>query len=81
MAVELVGMRPGTEIELSREHVVTAFPTKHTVPSLGFVVWERRKKLKPEYQVLEGDQIPRYSPLRPGGEPRSADAVGLLCGR
>jgi ribonuclease Z len=57
MAVELVGMRPGSEIELSREHLVTAFPTKHTVPSLGYVVWERRKKLKPEYQGLEGDQI------------------------
>ena len=57
MAVELVGMSPGKEIELSREHVVTAFPTKHTVPSLGYVVWERRKKLKPEYQGLDGDQI------------------------
>src|SRR5579863_1750367 len=57
MAVELVGMRPGDEVELSREHVVTAFPTKHTVPSLGFLVWDRRKKLKPEYQGLTGDQI------------------------
>ena len=57
MAVELVGVRAGQEIELSREHVVTAFATKHTVPSLGYVVWERRKKLKPEYQGLNGDQI------------------------
>jgi ribonuclease Z len=57
MAVELVGMHDGKEIELSREHVVTAFATKHTVPSLGYVVWERRKKLKPEYQGLSGDQI------------------------
>jgi ribonuclease Z len=57
MAVELVGMRAGKEIELSREHVVTAFATKHTVPSLGYVVWDRRKKLKPEYQGLNGDQI------------------------
>jgi len=57
MAVELVGMHDGKEIELSREHVVTAFATKHTVPSLGYVVWERRKKLKPEYQGMTGDQI------------------------
>ncbi len=57
MAVELVGMHDGKEIELSREHIVTAFATKHTVPSLGYVVWERRKKLKPEYQGLSGDQI------------------------
>jgi ribonuclease Z len=57
MMVNLIGVRNGSEIELSREHVVTAFATKHTVPSLGFLVWERRRKLKPEYQGLEGDQI------------------------
>ncbi len=48
---------PGDEIELSRELIVSACATKHTVPSLGFVVWERRKKLKSEYQDLRGDQI------------------------
>src|SRR6476620_11179547 len=49
MVCNLVGMKPGDEIELSREHVATAFATRHTVPSLGFVIWDRRKKLKPEY--------------------------------
>src|SRR6059036_3359384 len=34
--------RPGDEIELSREHVVTVSATRHTVPSLGFIVWDRR---------------------------------------
>jgi ribonuclease Z len=57
MAVELIGVRPGDDIQLSREQVVTAFPTKHTVPSLGYVVWDRRRKLKPEFQGLSGDQI------------------------
>lgn len=57
MMVNLIGVRNGSEIELSREHVVTAFATKHTVPSLGFLVWERRRKLKPEFQGLEGDRI------------------------
>jgi ribonuclease Z len=27
------------------------------VPSLGFVVWERRRKLRPEYRELTGPQI------------------------
>ena len=49
--------RPGDEIELSREHVVTVSATRHTVPSLGFVVWDRRRKLKPEFHGLPGDQI------------------------
>ncbi len=48
---------PGDEIELSREHVVTVSATKHTVPSLGFVLWERRRKLKPEFQNLPGEKI------------------------
>jgi ribonuclease Z len=57
MPCELKPVRPGDEIELSREHVVTVSATRHTVPSLGFIVWERRRKLKPEYQGLAGEQI------------------------
>jgi ribonuclease Z len=57
MPCRLVPVRPGDEVELSREHVVTISATTHTMPSLGFVVWERRKKLKPEYLGLAGDQI------------------------
>ncbi len=61
---ELVPTRPGDEIELSREHVVTVSATTHTLPSLGFVLWQRRNKLKPEYQSLSGEQI---RDLRLGG--------------
>jgi ribonuclease Z len=57
MPATLIGLKPGDEVELSRELVVKAFATKHTIPSLGFLVWERRKKLKPEFQALTGDQI------------------------
>ena len=54
---ELVPVEPGDEVPLSRETVVTVHATKHTVPSLGFVVWQRRNKLKPEFQDLSGEQI------------------------
>jgi ribonuclease Z len=54
---ELVGVTPGDEIELSREQVVTVFATTHTIPSRGYVVWERRRKLKDEYQGLAGHEI------------------------
>jgi len=53
----LLPARPGDEIELSREHVVTVSSTTHTLPSVGFVVWERRRKLKHEYTHLAGHQI------------------------
>lgn len=54
---ELRGLKAGDEIELSRENVVTTFATVHTIPSLGYVVWDRRNKLKEEYHGLTGDQI------------------------
>jgi ribonuclease Z len=57
MPCRLIPLKPGDEIELSREHVVTVSGTKHTVPSLGFVVWDRRRKLKAEFQGLAGEQI------------------------
>jgi ribonuclease Z len=57
MICTLNGVKPGDEIELSRDHVVTVFATTHTIPSVGFIVWERRNKLKEEYHGLPGDQI------------------------
>ncbi len=57
MPCQLLPARPGDEIELSRENLVTVVATQHTVPSLGYVVWERRRKLKPEYQQLAGHEI------------------------
>jgi ribonuclease Z len=60
----LLPLKPGDEVEISRELVVTVSATRHTVPSLGYIVWERRRKLKEEYQALTGDQI---RDLRLGG--------------
>lgn len=57
MPCELIGLNADDEVELSRELVVRAFATRHTIPSLGYLIWERRKKLKPEYQELTGEQI------------------------
>ncbi|MCL4148645.1 UNVERIFIED_CONTAM: hypothetical protein GTU68_019646 [Idotea baltica] len=77
MILNLVAAEPDQEYELSREHVVTTFATKHTVPSLGYVVWERRKKLKPEYHDLSGEEIRdlRKSGVEVSGEVR----VPLVC--
>ncbi len=52
-----VGVMPGDEIELSRELIVTVSKTYHSVHSVGYIVWERRKKLKEEYLALTGPQI------------------------
>jgi ribonuclease Z len=53
----LIGVQPGDEYELSREHVVSVVQTDHSIPSVGYLVWERRKRLKPEYQSLTESEI------------------------
>lgn len=53
----LIGVHSGQEIELNREHFVTTCRTVHRIPSLGFIVWERRRKLKPEFRTLSGEEI------------------------
>ena len=57
MLCHLVPVSDGDRFELSRERVVTAFATEHTVPSIGYGVWDRRRKLKPELVGTPEDEI------------------------
>ncbi len=61
---ELIGIKPGDEIELSREHVVTVSATRHRVPSLGFVVWEPAPQAAPRVSGAERRQDSRPPPGR-----------------
>jgi ribonuclease Z len=65
MPCELKPVEPGDQIELSRELVVSASALQHTVPALGYVVWERRHKLKSQYRELSGEEI---RDIRLGGQ-------------
>jgi ribonuclease Z len=57
MPCELIGVQAGDEVELSRELIVDVIQTTHSVPSVGYIINERRRKLKPEYQNLQGHEI------------------------
>lgn len=57
LPAQLIGVKPGDEIDYSRELVVTVHRTYHTIPSVGYLVWERRNKLKPEFSHLTGEEI------------------------
>ena len=61
MPCELIGMLHGDEIVLSRETTVKAVAVQHTIDALGFIVYERRKKLKPQYVDLPQEEIRRLS--------------------
>jgi ribonuclease Z len=77
MNCELVGMKHGDEVQLSREHVVTAFSTRHTIPSVGYIVWDRRRKLRPD---LAGLSEPEIRDRRLAGEEVTHEVrVPLVC--
>ncbi len=54
---ELIGLEPGDRFDLSRELVVEACRMSHRIASLGYLVYDRRKKLKPEFAHLSGNEI------------------------
>ena len=77
MICNLVPVSDGDEFELSRERVVTVFDTVHTVPSVGYVVWDRRYKLKEELVGMAEDEIRKR---RMAGEEVTREArVPLVC--
>jgi ribonuclease Z len=54
---QLNGVNPGDEMLLSNGLVVSVVKTYHTIPSVGYIVWERRKRLKEEYNTLKESEI------------------------
>ena len=53
----LIPVRAGEKHVLRKGLHFVAFPTDHSIPSIGFQVFEERKKLKQEYLGLEGPEI------------------------
>jgi len=46
---ELIGLEPEQEYEIKNNIALRGFPVEHTAPAFGYVVFERRTKLKEEY--------------------------------
>ncbi|MCZ6599164.1 MAG: MBL fold metallo-hydrolase [Planctomycetota bacterium] len=55
----LVPLGPGEEHELGNDLVARPFHSPHRAPCQGYGLWRRRRKLKPEYRDLPGDEIRR----------------------
>lgn len=53
----LVPLSPGEEFELGHQRVARAFRSYHRVPCQGYVISERRQKLRAEFLSLSGPQI------------------------
>ncbi|MAY73691.1 MAG: hypothetical protein CMJ31_03025 [Phycisphaerae bacterium] len=53
----LISISPGDEIEIKNNHVLRCFETEHTCPSIGYVVVEKRTKLKPELMGMPQEKL------------------------
>ncbi len=54
---KVIALMPDEQIEIKNNIFLRAFETVHTVPSLGFVVLERRSKLRPELAGLPQEKL------------------------
>lgn len=54
---EIIGMNPGDVAEVKPNLFLRAHQSSHTIPSLGYALFERRNKLRDEYVSLPQDRI------------------------
>jgi ribonuclease Z len=54
---ELVGLEPGQRVEVGKGMAVEAFAGDHVVPSLGYHLIRRKRRLRPELAGLERDEL------------------------
>ena len=53
----LIGVKPGDEIRLPRDHVARPYRSPHRISTVGYTIYSQRKKLKAELHGLDGPQI------------------------
>ena len=73
---ELVGLSPGQQVSLSNRIFMRAVPMAHPVPTLGYILYERRTKLKSQYQGLPSVEIGRLA--RQGTQVKQAHDVPIV---
>ena len=54
---EIITLDEGGELEIKNNIAMRAFHTEHTCPSVGYVVHEKRTKLKPEYNGMPQEKL------------------------
>jgi ribonuclease Z len=73
----LIPLQPDAELEIKNNIVLRAIEVQHTVPALGYVVVERRSKLKPEFGDLPQEKLVELK--QRGVEITQVLRIPLLC--
>ncbi|POM80236.1 Nuclear ribonuclease Z [Phytophthora palmivora] len=69
----IVPLQAFDEVHVSPKYMIRAVPTKHRVPSLGYILYEKKNRLKPEYRQLPGQELAALK--RAGQEITSAELI------
>lgn len=62
---QFIGLKAGDEVKLKGNHWLRAYATNHSIPSLGYAIIEKRKKLLPQFNALSKEEL---IGLKHGGE-------------
>ncbi len=54
---KLIALKPDEEFQIKNNIMLRAFEVEHTVPSFGYVIVEKRSKLKEEYNGLPQEKL------------------------
>ncbi len=54
---EIIGLEPDEQIQIKNNLYLRGMEVRHTVPSMGFAVVEKRSKLKPEFVDLPQEKL------------------------
>jgi ribonuclease Z len=73
----VIAMAPEQELEIKSNTFLRAVETRHTVPALGYVVIERRSKLKPELSDTPQEEL--VAMKNRGHEITQTHEIPLIC--
>jgi ribonuclease Z len=54
---DFLPLRPGQNLELNTRYSFATFRSDHRVPTLGYILLEKRKKLRPEFESLSSQEL------------------------
>lgn len=64
LEIQYVPVSPGDEIQLDRDLWVRVFRTLHTVPSVGYLLFRRVRKLKDDFKLLPPHELSKLREIR-----------------
>lgn len=77
---ELIGLRSGQSVEVGKGMRIESFATDHVIPSLGFHLFRRKKRLKDKFRELRAEELIRLKEAGTEIEQQTDELCLSYCG-